>query len=249
VEAWLAATLARFAPPLTFTELRKGVRALSSLYVERRGEGGAGSRVFDGAAKRAAFAVYFAPLHLLTVERALAEIGSAWLQGVERVLDLGCGTGAAGAAAARAVPGRPPRVLASDRSPFALAEARHTYAAFGLEARLRRDALPRALAAARRGDLIVLGWVVNECAPAAREATRLALAHAVAGGARLLLLEPLAGAAAPWWPEWSAAFAALGVRAAEIHAEALLPEFLSRMDRASGLRHDVLGARLLFGPV
>lgn len=224
------------------------MRALSSLYVERRGAGGAGSGAFDGAAKRAAFAVYYAPLHLLTVERALAETGSAWLEGVERVLDVGCGTGAAGAAAARAVPGRPPRVLASDRSPFALAEARHTYAAFGLEARLRRDALPRALAPARRGDLVVLGWVVNECPAAAREATLPALARALARGARLLLVEPLAGAAAPWWEAWRGALAPVGIRAAEMHAGGNLPDFLRRMDRAAGLRHDVLGARLLWGP-
>jgi SAM-dependent methyltransferase len=222
------------------------VRALSSLYVERRGEGG--GSVFDGAAKRAAFAVYYAPLHLLTVERALAETGSAWLEGALRVLDVGCGTGAAGAAAARAVPGAAPRLLASDRSSFALAEARQTYAAFGLRASLRRDALPYALGEARSGDLVVLGWVVNECPAAAREATLPALERALGRGARLLLVEPLAGAAAPWWEVWRGALAARGIRAAEIHAAGELPDFLRRMDRAAGLRHDVLGARLLWGP-
>ncbi|MEN6631590.1 MAG: hypothetical protein ABFD84_04115, partial [Candidatus Polarisedimenticolia bacterium] len=59
-DAWLEGTVSRFVPPLTFTELRKGAQALSTLYVERRGGGGLATRAIEGTGKRAALATYFA---------------------------------------------------------------------------------------------------------------------------------------------------------------------------------------------
>ncbi|UCE85747.1 MAG: hypothetical protein JSU66_15685, partial [Deltaproteobacteria bacterium] len=97
-DRWLADALARHSPPLTFPELRKGVRAVSSLYVERRAAGPIAPRVRDGQAKRAAFATYYAALHFLAAHHALLRIGAQHFAGVRRICDLGCGTGAAGAA-------------------------------------------------------------------------------------------------------------------------------------------------------
>lgn len=219
------------------------MQALSSLYVERRGEGRLAERALDGAAKRAAFACFYAPLHFLTLHHALAELG--WPAAAPgRIADLGCGTGAAGAAAATRCP-RPPPVLAIDRSGFALGEARHTYRAFGIAARTRRGVLPAALPAARRGDLWVLGWTLNELAPEAGAALRARLVEAAAAGVALLVAEPVAGPAAPWWRSFAEALAPAGLRSHEIKVPIDLPAPLAKLDRAASLDHRTLTTRLL----
>jgi SAM-dependent methyltransferase len=251
-DAWLADTVARHGAELTFREIRKGVQALSQLYVQRREGVDLAARAIEGRGKRAALATCWAPLHFLTVHHVLAELGPARLGAVRRVLDLGCGTGAAGAAAAaatRPAGGDAPVVLAIDRSGFALSEARATYAAFGLAARTQRGALPAAFPEARAGDLVVLGWVVNELEEGARERLLDALRAALAAGARLLLAEPLAGPVSPWWRSWADALAPFGIEEPRIKVPVALPAWIARLDRAAGLDHRVLGARVLVGPL
>jgi hypothetical protein len=63
---WFNALQDRHLSELNFSEVRRAVQALSSLYVERRGRIDAGA-AFSGAGKRAAFAMYFGPLHFLLV--------------------------------------------------------------------------------------------------------------------------------------------------------------------------------------
>src|SRR5215216_4423305 len=94
-DAWLAALEERHLASFTPSEVGRALRALSSCYVERR------SRLAEGAAletagKRAAFALFYAPLHFLTTRHVVdrVEVGAR----VEDIVDLGCGTGAAGAA-------------------------------------------------------------------------------------------------------------------------------------------------------
>jgi hypothetical protein len=246
-DAWLEGAVARHSPPLSFAEVRQGVRALSSLWVERRARAG---RALDGAGKRAAFATYYAPLHFLAAWHALRGLGESAAPEsaaeLRRVVDLGCGTGAAGAAAAAALGVE--RVLACDRSSWALHEAARTASAFGLRARTLRTVLPRGLPRLGRGDLAVLGWCANELGPPARATLLAALAAARSAGAALLVLEPLAGAAAPWWDEWIAALAPLGARSGELRRAVELPEWIERLDRAAGLDHAVLRARVLRAP-
>lgn len=251
-DAWLADAVARHSRELEFREIRKGVQALSALYVQRREGADLAARAIEGRGKRAAIATCYAPLHFLTVHHVLAELGPARLVAVRRVVDLGCGTGAAGAAAAatlRAAGAPVPAVVAVDRSGFVLAEARATYAAFGLTARTVRGVLPAALPPAGAGDLLVLGWAVNELDDRARAALLAALRRALDAGARLLLLEPLAGAASPWWREWAGALAPHGVEEPRTKLRVALPEWIARLDRAAGLDHRVLGARVLVGPL
>ena len=137
-ERWLNEAERRHLADLTFPQVSSGLRALSSTYVERRrrlGEGGA----LDGAGKRAAFALFYAPLHFLLVRavvHALPEILRP--QGDALLVDLGCGTGAAGAAWASAL-AHPPRVVGIDLHPWALGEAARTYRDFGLTARTIRE--------------------------------------------------------------------------------------------------------------
>jgi SAM-dependent methyltransferase len=244
-ERWLEAAAARSTAELTPAELRKGVRALSSLWVERRGAGALGERALEGRAKRAAFATYYTALHLLTAWHALDELGPGFLHGLARVHDLGCGAGAAGAAAGLAA-GGVAEIHALDRSGFALGEARRCYAAFGLRARTRRGSLPEAFPArADTRDLIVLGWAANELAPAARDALLDALAAAARRGARFLVLEPLSGAVSPWWAQWAERLVPLGAEARLVKREVALPDWIADLDRAAGLDHAVLGARVL----
>ena len=105
-DAWLAALEARHLADLTFPEVSRALRALSSTYVERRERLGEGAAL-AGAGKRAAFALFYAPLHYLLVREIVRALPAA-TTGPATLVDLGCGTGAAGAAWASAS-ARPPR--------------------------------------------------------------------------------------------------------------------------------------------
>ncbi len=243
---WLEGALSRHAA-LSWSELRQGVRALSARYVERRPAGGAPPDALGSPAKRAAFATYYAALHWLAARHVVEERAAAFA-GVRRVLDLGAGTGAAGAAVASALAARRPEVVAFERSSWALAEARRTYAAFGIRAKLRRGALPAGLPALGPGDLALAGWFLNECEKDAREAVFVWLGRGLDAGAQLLVLEPLASRVVPWWDEFEARFAARGVCCEIARTFAELPEWVAKMDTAAGLDHRELGVRVAWGP-
>src|SRR5689334_12962078 len=125
---WLEQTERRHLADLTFPQVSAGLRALSSTYVERRTRLDRGAAL-EGAGKRAAFALFYAPLHFLLVRSIVGALSQAVdaARGGEAMhppalVDLGCGTGAAGAAWASAF-AHPPRVLGIDRHPWALDEA------------------------------------------------------------------------------------------------------------------------------
>jgi hypothetical protein len=247
-DVWLEATRGRYLPPLTFSEVRKSVQALSSLYIERRSGGRIASRARAGEGKRAALATYYAPLHFLMTHHSLQGLGGSLLRGVREIHDLGCGTGAAGAAAA-ILPSEPPPIRAMDPSPWALGEAALTARAFGLAARTRRAALPAALPHAGANELLVLGWVVNELGPDSRAQLLRGIGSALGRGARLLVLEPLARSAAPWWEAWAERLAVHGIEDRTLRCTLGLPPWIQEMDEACGLDHRELRARVLLGPL
>jgi len=239
---WLAALEARHHADLTFAEIRRGLQALSSLYVERRGRIAAGAAL-DGAGKRAAFALYLGPLHFLVVREVVRALGAAD-PAPARIADLGCGTGAAGAA--WALEARPrPFYEGVDRSGWAAAEARWTLKALGLHGRAHAGDLDRAELPGRGGG-VVAAFTVNELEPAPRERLLARLLEAGRAAARILVVEPIATRIAPWWREWAAAFVAEGGRADEWRFPAALPEALASLDRAAGLHHRELLARSLW---
>jgi hypothetical protein len=133
-----------------------------------------------------------------------------------------------------------------DRSGWALGEAQRTWAAFGLSGRTLRRRLPRGLPRPRPGDLLVLGWCLNELDGREREALLGGLAAARAHGARVLLLEPLAGAVAPWWEDARRALGGSGVWAAQVKRTIERPARIADLDHASGLDHRVIGVRAMF---
>jgi SAM-dependent methyltransferase len=243
--SWFAALERRHLDRLTFQEVRRALQALSSLYVERRARLEAGGAL-DSAGKRAAFALFYGPLHFLLVRQIVRALEAA-RPAPARIIDLGCGTGAASAAWALEAGGKP-LIAAVDRSAWAIAEAEWTFRTLGLRASARRDDLERARSA-RRGEAVLAAFTVNELAPQARSRLLGRLLSYADAGARVLVVEPLARRGFSFWDDWSALFVAAGGRADTWDFEADLPERLELLDRAAGLDHArLIGRSLWIGP-
>ena len=237
---WLRDLEARHLADLRLPEVTRALRALSSAYVERRHALARGAAL-DSAGKRAAFALVYAPLHYLLTAHIVEALGTGM---PDTIVDLGCGTGAAGAAWAVACDRRP-RVLGVDRHPWAVTEARRTYRQLDLDGRarqadVRRFRLPRGRIA------VVAAYVLNELPDSDRTALVRALLDASRQGARLLLLEPIARSVAPWWDDVRILVEDAGGRADEWQVALDLPPIVATLDRAAGLDHRRLKARSLF---
>jgi SAM-dependent methyltransferase len=240
--AWNALAEARYLAELRPAEVARALRALSSAYVERRHAVPSG---LDSHGKRAAFALYYAPLHFVATAHVVRALG-AGTPPPHTVVDLGCGTGAAGAAWAHAAGGAS-AVTGIDRHPWAAGEARWTYRALGLRGQARAgDAteLPRV----REGDAIVAAYLLNELAADARRRLEDRLLDAAARGVRVLVLEPIARAVTPWWTDTAARFSAAGGRADEWHFETNLPPSTALLGKAAGLNSREMKVRSLYMP-
>ena len=267
--SWLSALEDRQLANLRFSEVTRALRALSSTYVERRESALADHKALDGAGKRAAFALYYGPIHFLLIQHIVRELGVAFAPGV--VVDLGCGTGVAGAAIAAS--GTPPlRVLGVDTHPWTLDEARFTYKAFGLHSDVRRSH-----AASTRfpsdTSVVVAAFVVNELKDGDRAAllenikqlvrlkpdttggqdttkplVRLEPGSTAKAGrkAHVLIVEPISQRISPWWNSWADEFTRMGGRADIWKARIEAPVAVKRLAKAAGLRPDMLTARSLF---
>lgn len=238
----MTALEARHFADLRFSEVTRALRALSSAYVERRETALVEHKALDGAGKRAAFALYYGPLHFILITRILEALAADLRPGL--VVDLGCGTGVAGAAVAAATQPRS-RVLGLDTHPWTLDEARWTYRALGLDAEARRGHAARTRLP-RDAAFIVAAFVVNELDDAGRRALLPELLAAAARGTGVLIVEPISSRVSPWWPEWTAAFAKAGGRADEWRFRVEMPLLVKRLARAAGLRPETLTARSLF---
>jgi predicted RNA methylase len=237
--AFCAALEERHLADLRFSEVTRALRALSSAYVERRETALAGHKALDGAGKRAAFAMYYGPLHFLLVQHIARELAISPAPGL--VVDLGCGTGVAGAALATAA--TPPlRVLGVDLHPWTLDEARFTYQAFGLQADVRRSHAARTRFPAGTS-MVVAAFVVNELTESDRAAL---LENIKQAKISTLIVEPISQRISPWWDEWAGHFAQMGGRADTWKARIETPPLIKRMAKASGLRPEMLTARSLF---
>jgi hypothetical protein len=251
-DAWLAALIERHTRQLTRPEFLKAVRALSARYVERRADL-AHRRPTDSAGKRAAFAAFFAPLHFVTV-RALAPRLGASNRNLGEIVDLGCGTGTASAGWAVTQP-NPPAILGLDRDAWALDEAAWTWRTLGFQGRtwhvdLVRAAVeltgPRRKSRARRA--VLAAWSANELSDGERAELLAALLAAADSGDDVLVVEPIARRAVPWWDQWADAWRERGGRADEWKVEDALPSALAEISEAAGFRRDALTARTLWLP-
>lgn len=243
---YLKALEDRHLADLRFSDVTRALRALSSAYVERRESALADHKALGGAGKRAAFALYYGPLHFLLVQHIVREIGVRFDPGI--VVDLGCGTGVAGAAIATSQ--SPPLGIAGfDTHPWTLDEARFTYNTFGL-----KSAVARAHAAKTRfpsdTSIIVAAFVVNELNEKDRGQLLAEFLRGSRfpdpGSRRILIVEPISQRISPWWNQWAGAFTKMGGRADVWKARIDPPPLVKRLAKASGLRPEMLTARSLF---
>ena len=242
VEAWYAALEARHLTTLTFSEVRRALQALSSLYVERRDRLERGAAL-EGRGKRAAFSMFYGPLHFLVV-REIVHALSAADPPPRRIVDLGCGTGAAGAAWALEAGGRP-TVSGVDGSGWAIGEAEWNLRTLGVSATLRRGNLAETPLGAT-GEGIVAAYAVNELDDNERVDLLRRLLAAHAKGSRVLIVEPIARRPVPFWPGWAEAFRLAGGRDDTWRFPAVFPERMKLLDKAAGLDHREMTARSLW---
>ena len=231
---------------LRFSEVTRALRALSSAYVERRASALPDHKTLDGAGKRAAFALYYGPIHFLMIRHIVRELGAAFEPGV--VVDLGCGTGVAGAAVATSA--TPPlRVLGVDLHPWTLDEARFTYRAFDLRSEVRRSHAVRTRFPSDTA-AVVAAFVVNELTDPERavllEHLQQLRLRPETARARVLIVEPISQRISPWWDQWATEFTRLGGRADLWKARLDPPPIVKRLAKAAGLRPEMLTARSLF---
>jgi SAM-dependent methyltransferase len=242
IAEWLAALDERHLADLTPAEVARALRALSSCYVERRG------RLSEGAAlatagKRAAFALFYAPVHLLLAQHIVRAL-TIPTGTVKEILDLGCGTGSAGAAWALEAGSIP--VFGADRHPWAVAEANWTYRQLAINGRAIRQDVSRFRMPIRPGAGIVAAYTINELSHAVRDALLTRLLQARSAGASLLIIEPIARSVTPWWSSWDGAFKTCGGRTDEWRVPVSLPKRQRDLARSAGLRPQELTARSLF---
>jgi protein-L-isoaspartate O-methyltransferase len=239
----MAAAQARYLADLRHAEVTRALRALSSAYVERRQVMVAHGRTLDSAGKRAAFALYYAPLHFSITTQAVHALG-AMLAPHGTVIDLGCGTGSAGAGWSLATGGTS-SVMGIDRHPWAAGEARWTYQTLGLRGTARAGDASH-LPATHGDTAIVAAYLLNELHEEARRRLEDALLAAHARGARVLVLEPIARAVTPWWEATAARFIAAGGRADEWHFDTQLPPQTALLGKAAGLNARDVKVRSLY---
>ncbi|HET8647978.1 MAG TPA: methyltransferase domain-containing protein, partial [Vicinamibacteria bacterium] len=179
----------------------------------------------------------------LTVREVVRALGADAPAPTE-VLDLGCGTGAAGAA--WALSARPSAAVRGvDRSGWAVDEARWTLRRLGLRGEARVGGAEQARLPGR-GGAVLAAFTLNELPDAARE--RLLERLLAARGVATLVVEPIAVTVSPWWLPWAARVAAAGGRADEWRFRVPLPDLVARLDRAARLDHRQLTARSLWLP-
>ena len=256
LDDWLAALDERHLSDLTQAEVTRALRALSSCYVERREKLARGGAL-DGAGKRAAFALFYGPQHFFItreIVRALrplqapsdeiAEPGpQANLPPYSRVVDLGCGTGTAGAAAATETDAA---VVGFDVNPWAVAEANWSYRTLGVQGHATVANIARVKVTATPGTLVLAAYVVNELSEQTRGPLLRQLQDAHARGASLLVVEPIGRRVNRWWDEWAGAFIDMGGRQNDWRFRTTLPPRQRALARAAGLDVQELTARSLF---
>jgi hypothetical protein len=268
---WLADLEARHLANLRVSQVSRALRALSSGYVERRTRAVGGGRQLDGAGKRAAFALYYAPLHYLLVQHVAQALPAA-LRHAGPIVDLGCGTGAASAALLSpphegtlqplAPPTHPihpthpaplapwhlglaPRVLGIDAHPWAVDEARHTFRVFDIDGTAVRGDAVRARWP-HRPSLIVAAFFINETQEVDRASLKRRLLAQADAGTRVLIVEPLARGIAPWWDQWAREVIARGGRADDWKLPIDSPPVVARLGRAAGLSIGAVSGRSLW---
>ena len=243
-DPWLAALDERHFANLTQSEVTRALRALSSCYVERR-EKLAGGGALDGAGKRAAFALFYGPQHFLIARGVAGALWPGETPPFDRILDLGCGTGTAGAAIALECGAA---IEGFDLNPWAVTEANWTYRTLDLKGRASIANIRNVKITPRPKTLILAAYSVNELPSEVRSPLLERLIQAAAGGASVLVIEPIGRRVNTWWPEWAKTLTALGGRDDEWRFRTPLPQRQRALAKGAGLGVQELTAKSLYIP-
>ena len=238
---WLGALEKRHLANLRPSEVSRALRSLSSYYVERRAKLAQGAAL-NTAGKRAAFALFYGPLHFLVTREIVTAIERA--RYVAQLLDLGCGSGAAGAAWAL-TSGRC-TINGIDKHPWAIDEANWTYRQCGLTGYAGQGDVARAPIRGRKGHGILAAYSVNELDDETRSSLLDRLMEAKENGSHVLVIEPIAKRAITWWAEWDERFRHAGGRGDDWRFRIQMPERQRLLGRAAGLDPKELTARSLW---
>ena len=163
--------------------------------------------------------------------KSFARVNAA--PGIVALTDLGCGTGAAGAA--WALECAECDVTGADRNAWATAEAQWTYRTLGLRGRAFKADIDGMRLSAGAGRAILAAYTVNELPDPVRAALLPRLLEAHQQGTRILIVEPIARRLATWWTGWEKAFTAAGGTPGEWRFAVPLPERQHQLGRAAGL--------------
>lgn len=242
VHTWLAALDERHLANLTQSEVTRALRALSSCYVERRDKLATGGAL-DGAGKRAAFALFYGPQHFFITREIARNLWVGMPPPLRRILDLGCGTGTAGAAIALESGAT---IAGVDVNPWAVAEANWTYMALGVQGRASVANVRAVKLTAAPGTLILAAYSVNELPAEVRPQLLERLITARDAGASVLVIEPIGRRVNAWWPEWAKVVTALGGREDEWRFRTPLPQRQRALAKGAGLGVQELTAKTLY---
>ena len=255
ITGWLEALEERHLADLTMSEVARALRALSSCYVERRAklaEGGA----LSSSGKRAAFALFYGPQHLLVTQEILKSLpsGTDPMNDVDRPrLRHGrgrCGVGAGGTGTVHSRV-RPPSVgdcrgeLDLSTVPAA-GPRRCTRTSRRLACRNANPLASRPVPLGGAGPAFLRPIRPTSSRPTAGPSLLTSLLEAHARGSRVLVIEPIARRALPWWGDWQTAVERAGGRADEWRFAVDLPPTQLALARAAGLAPRELTARSLF---
>jgi trans-aconitate methyltransferase len=162
----------------------------------------------------------------------------------QTIIDLGCGSGVAGAAWALCSD-PPANVVGVDLNPELLREAAQNWRELGVRGGTVRSHIAK-YRWPKPPVSIVAAFTINELDEHDRETLWQALTRQVQGGSRVLIVEPLATRITPWWQEWARRAAEIGGRADEWHFEVELPQRVFLLGKSAGLDPRELGARTIW---
>ncbi len=184
------------------------------------------------------------PLHFLLVREIVRALDAATTS-QSGMVDLGCGTGAAGAAWSLEFES-PPKILGIDANSWAVQEAQWTYRTFGLNGTVRCADIRKSQLS--EGAAVQAAFTLNELDEESRQSFLDRFVKAARNKSPILIVEPIARRLTKWWDEWTAAFEQEGGQADEWRFQIDLPDNLKLMDKAAGLDHREITGRSLWLP-
>jgi len=239
--SWINTIFDRWLSELTYKEIARGLKSLSDDYVKRRDR--IRYKALAGRGKQAASVLYYGVRHFVIARETLVALGGD--ENVpELIVDLGCGTGVAGAAWFLHCRGQQ-KVVGVELNPHIIREAEYTYKCLNITGKVIRCHLSK-YRWPKPPLCVIAAFTINELNDGDRELLWSNLERQVKASSRVLIIEPLATRITPWWQEWVERVKALGGRTGEWHFDVELPEPVYRLGKSAGLQPDELGARVLW---